>query len=858
MIGGNSMLRISHWMRPPLRRNALAVGLGLALSMGAGDGLAASPPAGRSAAPGDLDQPKVSRTQAVRPHRADQARGESTLGGVSHVVTNCNDAGAGSLREALALAAVGDTIDMTALTCSVITLTTGALVNNVDDITIKGSGRDELTIDGGSELGYQNHVLLNFGEELTISSLTIANARYATSGAFPTGGCIYSSGALEIKYSDLRNCHVSNSGSQTAKGGAIYAKDGLRMKYSTVRESSVVSVSGTSGAKGGGVYAKGFFEYYSAAGLFGSNITISDNIAYSASGSALGGGIYADGLDIGDSTISNNQASVGIDPLAFGTGGGIFALAPIRISSSTIASNTAEDNIGGVALKTTTTQSRVFSSTISGNSTLTGVIGGLYTFGDTLVTNSTVAFNQSVSASGCSGIEFEGNLELTSSIVTNNLAGGTAADLCYFSSGAVTGSRSMVMAPDPALTLPSNFLLAIDPQLHYLADNGGPTMTHAIAYDSPAIDNGSNAHDLLYDQRGSTTRDAFQRENLISGFLAYSATDIGAFEYGFPDIDTDPAELDFGPVIAGNTSSIMTAHVFNPAVSMLKVSDVALSAGPFQLVGGTCGSVPFRVVPQESCTLEFTFTPTDAGSATGAAVVSSNGGAEGIVLQGVGQQGELAIPNVTWVDVDADGIPFWVIVNLGNSGDAPVTVTAIEAATAPFLTADIDCGAVPFTLNPGETCQVQFGFAPTEGGEYFQEQTWSTNAGDKFVDLAGNAVEGMIDVAPPVLNFHAVMVGESSGVLQATLSNSGDGTLHVSSIPAPAAPFIAAGGTCSAAPFALPPGSNCTLEYVFAPSMPGGAKQTLVIVSDGGNEDISLIGQGTASDVIFADGFELP
>jgi len=54
-----------------------------------------------------------------------------------------------------------------------------------------------------------------------------------------------------------------------------------------------------------------------------------------------------------------------------------------------------------------------------------------------------------------------------------------------------------------------------------LADNGGPTMTHALLADSPAIDAGSNPAGLAYDQRGAP----FER---VKG----AAADCGAYEFG--------------------------------------------------------------------------------------------------------------------------------------------------------------------------------------------------------------------------------------------------------------------------------------------------------------------------------------
>jgi hypothetical protein len=52
-----------------------------------------------------------------------------------------------------------------------------------------------------------------------------------------------------------------------------------------------------------------------------------------------------------------------------------------------------------------------------------------------------------------------------------------------------------------------------------LANNGGPTLTHALLAGSPAIDTGSNPLALSFDQRGS----GFAR-------TAGAQTDIGAFE----------------------------------------------------------------------------------------------------------------------------------------------------------------------------------------------------------------------------------------------------------------------------------------------------------------------------------------
>jgi hypothetical protein len=63
----------------------------------------------------------------------------------------------------------------------------------------------------------------------------------------------------------------------------------------------------------------------------------------------------------------------------------------------------------------------------------------------------------------------------------------------------------------------------IDPLLGPLADNGGPTLTHALLPGSPAIDAGNNAYATDWDQRGP----GYPR--IVNGVI-----DIGAFEVQAP------------------------------------------------------------------------------------------------------------------------------------------------------------------------------------------------------------------------------------------------------------------------------------------------------------------------------------
>jgi hypothetical protein len=91
------------------------------------------------------------------------------------VVTNTNDSGQGSLRDALAIANDGDTIDATGISGTIF-LTSGELQIN-HNVTINGPGAGNLAVNGNAT----SRVFENFASNVTISGLTITNGLPADS-----------------------------------------------------------------------------------------------------------------------------------------------------------------------------------------------------------------------------------------------------------------------------------------------------------------------------------------------------------------------------------------------------------------------------------------------------------------------------------------------------------------------------------------------------------------------------------------------------------------------------------------------------------------------------------------------------
>ena len=99
----------------------------------------------------------------------------NALSDTTILVTNTNDSGPGSLRDALAVANDGDTIDATGVSGTIL-LTSGELQIN-HNVTINGPGAQNLAVNGNAAF----RVFENFASDVTISGFTVTN------GLPPTG-----------------------------------------------------------------------------------------------------------------------------------------------------------------------------------------------------------------------------------------------------------------------------------------------------------------------------------------------------------------------------------------------------------------------------------------------------------------------------------------------------------------------------------------------------------------------------------------------------------------------------------------------------------------------------------------------
>jgi len=413
-------------------------------------------------------------------------------------VTNTNDSGPGSLRQALTNVNDGDVVNFAV--SGTIALTNGELL--VDkSVTISGPGAATLAVDGN----FTTRVFhIGPGKTASISGLTLTGG----SAGSENGGGILNDHAILT----MDSCAVRNSGG-FGLGGGIY-NDGSAGSGALTILNSTVSRNRASYA-GGGIYNDA--DNGGNATLTIMNSTVDGNgAAYNdiPFGGGEGGGIYNSGgmMTITNSSVSDNSAGLPGPNFPTGAGAGISNYGTLTITNSTISSNNCFLFAGGVYNNGTLT---ITNSTVTGNSAVGqhdghpwGHGGGIV--GEVTLTNSTLSNNYSnLSAGGIEGSGAIGNTILNSNSGANIT--GSMTSLGYNISSDDGGGN---------LTGPGD-QINTDPMIGPLQNNGGPTLTHALLPGSPAVNAGDPnfTPPPFYDQRETPYVRVFN-----------GRIDIGAFE----------------------------------------------------------------------------------------------------------------------------------------------------------------------------------------------------------------------------------------------------------------------------------------------------------------------------------------
>src|SRR5664280_1680851 len=283
-----------------------------------------------------------------------------------------------------------------------------------------------------------------------------------------------------------------------------------------------------------------------------------------------GGGVRNVGnLTIANCTISNSNSPYGID---FGYGGGIASVGVLVVTNCTVMN--CSSSVGGgicdaVGASDTSPDSRItiVNSTFSGNSAYQGTAINNFRSQATIV-NST--FSGNIGGYAGAAIMNQGSISVSNCTLFGNTSGRWGAAIGNLSYGAYGVIRNSIVAGNSAIGVSSDIysfgytvnsqdynligntngatitgatthnISGKDPLLGPLADNGGPTPTHALLPGSPAIDHGSSGG-LTTDQRGQP-----RPFNFPAYTDADDGSDIGAYEL--------QERAQTGPVFTVNTT----------------------------------------------------------------------------------------------------------------------------------------------------------------------------------------------------------------------------------------------------------------------------------------------------------------
>lgn len=346
----------------------------------------------------------------------------------------------------------------------------------------------------------------------TVSENTISGIGYG--GGIAISGSTFSGSSLTALISNslvVGNSLTGVGGENSGGGGLSIGIPGGNIELTDV------TVSGNTGGTGGGAFL-------SAQSGFLTNVTIIDNVASNfgdGDTNVKGGGIFVNFGDFTfvDSTISNN---VNLN----GRGGGLFAFSEsgqtLTLTDSTVSGNSTDQLGGGVYADRTNLE--LVNSTVSDNSSGDSGGGILVSLASANLVHATVAFNSS--SGGADGVVAD-QLSLNNSLIFQAEAGQTACST-------KATSHSNTLATDISCTGTATSLTDI--ALQPLADNGGPTLTHALGAESVAIE---SAGDCVTDFGISSDQRGIPRPGPGS-----SACDIGAFEFFIDMVFSDRFEND--------------------------------------------------------------------------------------------------------------------------------------------------------------------------------------------------------------------------------------------------------------------------------------------------------------------------
>lgn len=304
-----------------------------------------------------------------------------------------------------------------------------------------------------------------------------------------------------------------------------------------------------------------------------------------------------------------------------------------------------------------------------------------------------------------------------------------------------------------------------------------------------------------------------------------------------------PATLVYPATLVGVIAQPLVATLTNTGEANLAVT-AATATGDFTVLPDW----PSTLVAGQAHGFAVRFQPRGEGERTGILSVTTGAGPLTVDLAGTGlplpdvRTATLTPASITFPETVVGTVSAARIATLTNTGTVALTI-ASAAATAPFVVA----AGWPGVLDPGGSVGFDLTFEPQAAGAASAAAGFevATDFGTFRVELSATAIDPApvlaASVTPGALTFPATTVDTTSAPLTATLTNTGECTVTVSSATVDG-DFVLAPGWSGV----LAAGAATAFEIAFRPAAEGSRSGTLTVVTNAGSHAVSLSGTGEA------------
>jgi hypothetical protein len=327
-------------------------------------------------------------------------------------------------------------------------------------------------------------------------------------------------------------------------------------------------------------------------------------------------------------------------------------------------------------------------------------------------------------------------------------------------------------------------------------------------------------------------------------------------------VNLSSSTLSFVNQNVGGSSAAMPLIITNGGPGLLTISGITITganSGDYAQTNN-CPVSPATLAVSGSCTANVTFTPGAAGSRSATLNIADNGASS---PQTAGLSGT-GVANVPAVALSPSSVSFGnqnlgttsnaTAVTVTNNGPGALTISSIAiTGTNPGDFAQTNnCPISPATLAVSASCTVNVSFSPASASARSASITITDNGASspQTVSLSGTGVQPVVTLSPATVVFGNQTLNTASAATPVTVTNSGPGTLTISSVAITGTNpgDFSQTNNCPVSPATLAVSASCTVNVTFTPTVVGSSSASLNIADNGASnpQSVSLSGSGVA------------